>query len=165
MATLRYLDYEDTALDIEYVLSPSKFYSKAGGEWVCVDITLNSGEAYPQIHITSEGQETHEIEKMLHDLLRLARHEIDSVDFEPLEPDYQLLINHNGRGKYEKDNIFNVWVVIHAQGSGGYYDRGLAIKLAVTSEEIKGFVSNLETEYELIKRDYENTDKLDLPQE
>ncbi len=153
MSTLKDIDYRETGLEIEYQLTPSKHYIPEVGEWVKVGLTLKSGREFPEVHIETEGHEVSDLECLIHDLLKLSKDEISALSFEPIEPDYHLTIKLN-----EKDNSYELWLVIDAEGSrgGAYCGKGLAIYLEVSREGIRDFATHLKTELSTVKKAYKS---------
>ena len=156
MALLRDKDYKDIGLEIEFKLSASEFYNPSGGEWVSANVILRFGKDFPEIKINRDGQEVPEIENFIEDLHKIAKDKISRINFEPIEPDYEVIITQSGRGKYEKENLYEVVLIIDAQGSrgGAYYGTGPAIRMYATREEIDNFAVKLNTELYKIKKEY-----------
>ncbi len=160
MAKLQDINFKDTRTELEYAVFESEYYDKpTHTEWVGVNLTFNFGEAFSQISTESHGQEFDHVELLISDLRKLISGKVDFVNFEPLEPDYNLVIKHSGRGKYEKEDRYETWCIIDASNANGhgYWASGPAIYMDVNKAGLQSFANNLERDLKLQK--YKQTRK------
>ena len=154
MAVLKDNHYDDTQIEMVYDISSSKFFHPQYAAWIAVDLYFKFGDKFPEIHIQSHGQEYFEVENFAKQLKSLAEDKIDAVYFEPMEPDYEITINHSGIGRFEKQNSYSVTAMIDSvAASGGVYSgKGPSLTMDATREELKAFAERILTELYKIKR-------------
>lgn len=136
-----------TPIELEIHLEANKCNGKLA--FFDVILTFQLGDKYPKIITPCTYIEIDDIQELINGLEGLGSQAIYNLDFTPLDPDFTLKITHSGRGKYEKEDRYNLFcfIDIHHQV---YCGSGLTLEFDVNRTGICQFAEDLRKEYEVI---------------
>lgn len=147
MAQLRASSEDNTETLLDFKIGPSEYYSKNGGEWVRADIVFVFGQHIPKIIFTSDGQEDNNIYYLVSEIRSLCSHKKESLSFEPLEPDYEIIINRHR--KNDSSIEFTMFLDGAEVNGGGYNGAGPGIHFYTNAPELNTWADELEKETKL----------------
>lgn len=156
MAKILDTAFEFTQTELELIPEVSEHYNE-NADFVNIHMILKFGEEFPEFSFTRPCALVSDVKDLIAELRELADKEKYEMYYSPLEPDFELEINHSGESENIKTDNYYLKCLVDVSGfrSLRYYGVGFTIKMKVNRLGILEFANQLEKEIEVVVEESE----------